>query len=140
MASLSGPSDASFELFTQLPTGIRLKIWRLALPSEGRIVRLCRDDSTTSQAHSLNWEFCDDFSIVPACRPPAVLQVNVEAREEGLRFNKLCIPTAKSGGQPKRMYTLAPRWTSCTSRGIPPVSATGRTCTEERVHSLGLTM
>lgn len=101
MASLSEPSEASFESFSKLPTEIRLKIWRLALPSDGRIVRLCRDDFTSPRGDFPSWILFDDFVIIPTCRPPAVLQVNVEARLEGLKLNKLCFPTASFRGPTK---------------------------------------
>ena len=92
MATLPDPSKALFARYTKLPTEIRLKVLRYAFP-DGRIVQLRRGSSPITRDYTIPFMTRHDFSIIPICQTPAVLQVNREAREEALRFNKLCFPS-----------------------------------------------
>jgi hypothetical protein len=76
------PLLTEFTLFSDLPVEVRLKIWAL-VASEVRRVKLIGRNGLRNWKHKMS-------SIEGQSRHPAMLQVNVEAREEGCRFYTRC--------------------------------------------------
>jgi hypothetical protein len=77
-------SSPTFTLFPKLPTELRLKIWKYALPGP-RAIRVQRAWSTLSRR------------IRAVAKPPAVLQINSESRQLALRFYEVSFNNAIKG-------------------------------------------
>ncbi|PVH79646.1 hypothetical protein DL98DRAFT_589274 [Cadophora sp. DSE1049] len=89
LASLS-PPDASFLKFSKLPTEIRLKIWRYALPGRRRIA--------INKTKLRDREFVKSYYEVYPYEPsPAVLFVCPESREVALRFYHKLLTRVEGG-------------------------------------------
>jgi hypothetical protein len=77
-------SSPTFTLFPKLPTELRLKIWKYALPGP-RAIRVQRNWPTMSGP------------IRAVAKPPAVLQTNSESRQLAMRFYELSFNSAIKG-------------------------------------------
>jgi hypothetical protein len=77
-------SSPTFTLFPKLPTELRLKIWKYALPGP-RAIKVQRGWPTFSHR------------IRAVAKPPAVLQTNSESRQLAMRFYELSFNNAIKG-------------------------------------------
>lgn len=79
----------TFPQFNLLPTELRLKIWRDAIPRRTIAVRFKEDLDAWNWATEPNWWLCDDLKldrVRPRPRLPSVAYVNREARAEVLKW------------------------------------------------------
>ncbi|KAF4636701.1 hypothetical protein G7Y89_g1396 [Cudoniella acicularis] len=91
-----------FERFPELPTEIRLKIWREA--AEPRIVEICQDlDSYAKEAKERGEEEpnVDDAPFYSSTKIPSIFRVNQESRSVALQEYPLSFP---NGEHPARIY------------------------------------
>jgi hypothetical protein len=74
----SDESGPTFTLFPQLPTELRLKIWKEAIPGEPRVI-----------IFKLKGKGLSDPRIHAAAKTPAIFQTNQESRQVGLGVYEL---------------------------------------------------
>lgn len=90
-------SPSTFVLFPKLPPELRIKIWRLTIPTD-RVVKILAGgyaldppDSYVDKEGNTDGRHC--FKTRSTETIPILLHINRESRAEGLRIYELCLGT-----------------------------------------------